>query len=560
MELDLRFKKKISNKYLKYFNLVSNNSISKFNTFFEKISYNKNLDWWLSSPASRYNLTSPLFHNFCIFEFIKYLHIKKKLPSVIIIDSESVFVELNKFIVKNSIQIKIKYKKNYFFNLKLFTKNILILFYQLFYRLFQLFIFRFFFSSNIVNIDKIILIDKYIFPGFINKERYYNGLLENLGKEMVNSIYFVPTLAMIKVKNLFKTYKTLKNSNRNYIFKEKYYSLKSIFYSIGHFFRKRNIKFDDAIFQNIDFTGIIKEELRNDTIAFFAAIEGFLTIEFIKSLKYNGTTIKKIIDWHENQTIDKAWNYGFNTYYPEVDSLGYKGMVPSQMLLSEMYCLEVERANNLLPKKIGVIGNGYISEAKKYNNSSVFTVCPAFRFNYLWNIDNVNKNINKTILFALPITIDQSIQILSELDELSTIYKNYNVLIKPHPTSDKNIYINFLKSINFYNFKIIDDNAKSILPNIDIFVGGMSSISLEAICMGIKTVIVENNLGINYFTIPKNVSKNFYKLLQPNMRLKNLIHEIEIEKNSKLTLKEISIIKRKYFEPINEESLNNFIN
>ena len=189
-------------------------------------------------------------------------------------------------------------------------------------------------------------------------------------------------------------------------------------------------------------------------------------------------------------------------------------MAPSQMVQSEMYTLEVERTTSFLPKKIGVIGHGFIEDAKRFNKKTPVVVCPAFRFNYLWHdrSDSERKNEKLKILFALPITIDQSIRILSKLTDLkNNINKlKYEILIKPHPTTRDNIYINYLANIKFKDFSITKLSTNLILPKIDIFVGGMSSISLEAICLGKKVIIFNNDIGINYFTIPKKIDKNLY--------------------------------------------------
>ena len=559
MQIDLRFKKKINKFYLKEFNYICNVSIDEFNQFFETISLNQKLDWWLSSAASRYNLSSPLFHNFCIFKFLEYLNNTNNLPNSIIIDSYAVDAELRKFILFNKINLEIILVKKKYFKIKSFIRNYIIFFHQLFYRLCQYFIVKFIINSKKIpnNFDKNILIDKYIFPGYEIKERYYNGLTENLDNNLTK-IYFVPTSAMIKIKDLYKTYNILKNSDNNYLIKENFYSLKSIFYSLFHFFRKNNLNFNSQLINGIEFSKIIKEELDDNSIAFFAAVEGFLTIEFIKKIKSSNIKLYKIIDWYENQTIDKAWNFGFNTHYPDVKSLGYKGMAPSQMLLSEIYTLNIERQNNLLPKEIGVIGKGFKEESQKYNFITPIIVCPAFRFNYLWKYKKNIINKKKIILFALPISIDQSIQILSNLNYFNNKDHNYDIYIKPHPTSKIDIYINYLKNINFINYSIVKIPTEQILPNITFVVGGMSSISLESICLGIKTILIENNSGINYFTIPKNINKKNYKISKYNQNLLNLI--IHYDKEINLSYVEITKIKKLYFEPINAKSIHNFLN
>ena len=370
---------------------------------------------------------------------------------------EALKKELIIYFKKNNIKTKITNNDYYFNYFKLNIKNIIIFLNQFVYRIAQLLIFNYLFKKKKSNYsNNIILIDKYIFPNYIEKERYYNGLINNIKQEYISLIYFVPTLSMIKIKDLYRTYKKLINSEVKYIFKEYYYSFGSIFFSLLHFFRKRNLKIKDAIYNEINFSYIIQEELNNDTIAFFAAVESFLTINFIKKLKKSNISIHKVIDWFENQTVDKAWNYGFNTYFPNVKSLGYKGMAPSQMLQSEMYTLEVERTNSFLPKKIGVIGHGFIEDVKRFNKKTPIVVCPAFRCNYLWHdrSDSERKNEKLKILFALPITIDQSIRILSKLTDLkNNINKlKYEILIKPHPTTRDNIYINYLANIKFKDF------------------------------------------------------------------------------------------------------------
>ena len=38
----------------------------------------------------------------------------------------------------------------------------------------------------------------------------------------------------------------------------------------------------------------------------------------------------------------RGWNYGFNKYFPEIETKGYRGLIPSDLLLSEMYPTEDE--------------------------------------------------------------------------------------------------------------------------------------------------------------------------------------------------------------------------
>ena len=138
-------------------------------------------------------------------------------------------------------------------------------------------------------------------------------------------------------------------------------------------------------------------------------------------------------------------------------------------------------------------------------------------------------------------------------------HTDYNFIIKPHPTTKDEIYINYLDSIKFSDFSITNLSTNLILPNIDFFIGGMSSISLEAICLGKKVIIINNDLGVNYFTIPKKIDKNLYLILKLQNNLFSLIKSFKtpIENVNKNKIFEI---KKDFFEPINDESMKNFFN
>ena len=97
------------------------------------------------------------------------------------------------------------------------------------------------------------------------------------------------------------------------------------------------------------------------------------------------------------------------------------------------------------------------------------------------------------------------------------------------------------------------------MSSLLFFIGGMSSISLEAICLGKKVIIVNNDLGVNYFTIPKKIDKNLYLILKLKNNLFSLIKSFKIPIEN-VNKNKIFEIKKDFFEPINDESMKNFFN
>ena len=74
----------------------------------------------------------------------------------------------------------------------------------------------------------ITLIDTFVFPGFISKDRYYNGLWENLSKDERSLTYFVPTLTSIPSCDIISAYKELRKSDKNYLSNSKINNLGSL--------------------------------------------------------------------------------------------------------------------------------------------------------------------------------------------------------------------------------------------------------------------------------------------------------------------------------------------
>ena len=60
----------------------------------------------------------------------------------------------------------------------------------------------------------------YITNGFITKDRYYNGLWENLNNKQRETTFFVPTFSGIPAREILSAYEELRMADRNYLIKE----------------------------------------------------------------------------------------------------------------------------------------------------------------------------------------------------------------------------------------------------------------------------------------------------------------------------------------------------
>ncbi|MDP7197535.1 MAG: hypothetical protein QF864_15285, partial [SAR202 cluster bacterium] len=323
---------------------------------------------------------------------------------------------------------------------------------------FHLLIFKIFFKHKIkLPKHPITLIDTYALPGYYSKDRYYNGLWTALNATEKKGIYFVPTIVMTKWNKMFSAYKELINADRQFIFKEKYLKFTDIIYVALYPIRIQFFKTKSTLVNNIDYSSLISGDLRKRG-SYGLAIEGLINYRFIKRLKKNKFKIYKFIDWWESQTLDKGLHKALNDFYPDVPVVGYLGYAPRDLEL-QLYPTKYELNHGVVPKKIAVIGKGFIDGLKIFNLDHEVDYAPAFRFQHLWNGEpHSTDKTYYTILIAFPITIDDSVHIIEQviacIDEVSM--KSLRFWVKPHPTMLANKLKREFGSIWPKSFEFID--------------------------------------------------------------------------------------------------------
>ena len=101
MELDFCFKGEIPPKYLSVFNKIAYEVQSPYTQLIESVSqkHRNNLDWWISCPAGRHTLSSPLFLLLLLFHFASRIDTKKESVSIIVVDSKAFKKTLERYLI-----------------------------------------------------------------------------------------------------------------------------------------------------------------------------------------------------------------------------------------------------------------------------------------------------------------------------------------------------------------------------------------------------------------------------------------------------------------------------
>jgi hypothetical protein len=567
MKLDLSYRCRLNPELSVLFNEISIRKRTAFTELVTEISepIKGNIDWWVEGPASRNTLLSPFFHYYCSFHLVDELFNKNFAISEIIVDSFKFEKILKQYFYTNGRSIPIKYKGK---RLKFFFKQLIIPFVKIPLELFRR-LYQYRCAKKTRHLQKVIpkkpltLIDVFVFPGYISKDRYYNGLWDNLNNKQKETTFFVPTLTMVPNKEIVSAYEELRTSDRNFLIKEDYLKIADLLFATGHYFRLFKIKISPKIVKGIDFSSLVKEELRSMR-GYSGAVTGLLNYRFSKRIKEQKTKLHIVIDWFENQIVDKGWNAGFNKFYPNIPTIGYRGFIPSLNYLCS-YPSIMEYKSGILPSKIVVIGKGFIDSTREFATILNVESSPAFRFQHVWNENTAKPDSSFfTILVPLSMMNNESLWILNLVKEYleTTVLSNLRLWIKPHPSTTVEKLKQGFGGSWPKEFKIIQGLSSDYIPKSNIMISGEgTSICLETIALGIPVIVVENLGGLNYKTIPEELPQDLWRSCRTSNDIKSAIEFYRNRSDGEIVRhREIGIkIRKDYFEPVTKESVFKFL-
>jgi hypothetical protein len=565
MKLDLRFHSNLDPRWVSLYNRIANEIGNSFSHLIDSVSkqHAESIDWWVSSPASRNTLVSPLFHYCCCIVLLKELIQKKERISEIITDSKAFKEILEDYMVRQNLRVKITLAQ---LSTRQLLKKILWPIYSLFsvpLRHLLLFIV----AKAIRSVrrrpvhEPLTLIDTFVLPGYIDEDRYYPKITDTLSEDEKRNVYFVPLLYGFRPWQYFSVIKRFRRSQRNFILKEDYLKLRDYLFSFGYVFRIGALRLNPHLFYGIDISPLVREEIRgfHELNSSFIAL---LNYSFARRLKQAGIQIRLVIDWFENQSIDRGWNAGFRRFFPKILIKGYQGYIVSSHYLC-IYPTEEEKQNRVIPNRISVIGKGLMQPIRRFCSDLEVSVAPAFRYQHLWEERNSPENTDAfIILIALPIILTEAAHVLQLLaNSENECEKTIRFWIKPHPATNPSKIIRAFGLEWPERFEFVNADFEECLGKANLLVSSMSSTCLETMARGIPVIVVGNRCGLTHNPIPETVTEDIWRFCFDH---KEVVDAIKIYRNRRAENKReyttIGLkIRTDFFEPVTRAGVRKFL-
>lgn len=564
MKLIFTAEAKIDPEHSALFNQIAVDIRKNFTDTIESVSrqHVKNLDWWFSSPASRNTFSSTLFHYCCCLVLLQELIRANEPIDEIVTDSRAFKKILENYLADCGFSRRITLSG---MSLKQCLKEIV----RPVYVMLGLplnYILLFFAARGIQPLRKsltqpLTLIDTFIMPGYIEKDRYYPGLLDVLSEEEKRYVWFVPHLYGFHPWQFLSVVSQLRKSKKNFVLKDDFLKFNDYWCLWNYLFRVLKLQVKSCIFSGVDISRLVREELTGFRSIGFSYVS-LLNYRFAKRLKDTGVKLRLVIDWFENQSMDKGWNAGFRHFFPEVETAGYQGFIPAKHFLS-LYPTEVERENAILPHKIFVMGNGLVHSIREFCPALDVKVAPAFRFQHVWHERKClpDKNIY-TILVTLPNILKDTIAILKLLALENKNSAGIRFWIKPHPGMPKARIKAAYGSVWPEHFEFVDGDLSFFIEKANLLISSASSTCMEALTRGIPVIIVGNTQGLTNNLIPETITDDIWKLCYSRQEVEEAIQFYKSRSTD--TVKDYEKagrrIREEYFEPVTEKSIREFMN
>lgn len=565
MHLFLSQKGHVSSKHVVIFNKIAEEIRLPFTLHIDSLSKGQqsNIDWWVSSPISRDNLSSPLFSSCCSLVLLQNL-LKEEEIKLISTDSFVLKKVIKNYLKKNGFNIPVVCEK------KLTQKITLVVLPALrWLRIFFKQFYQWIIVKKIVNISininqkPLTLIDTYIVGEFDEKkDRYYGDLWENLDKKEQDSLYFVPTIIFDHKKNTKEVSLKMCKSKKNFLFKEKFLKFSDYFFVFLYPWRFALIKIPQLEFMGFDIMPLIKSELRS-MIAFDQVCIGLLNYRFANRLKEKGVKLRLVVDWFENQILDKGWNCGFRKFFPETPTVGYAGyMAPLNWLAR--YPSESEYQALVIPEQICVVGRGLLERTKTFCQQLDVCVAPAFRFQGVWEKrKTIPDEKYYYVLVALPIMLEETkdiLQLVAKSLETNMIY-NLRIKLKLHPAVPperiKQAFGGNWPSL----FEFVEGDFNNCVESSHLLISNASSVCIEALAKGIAVIVTGSQTGLTQNPIPDTITEDIWRLCYTPEEMAKAI-EFYASRDAEKVKRHKAIgqkIRQDYFEPVTRNSVYNFL-
>lgn len=540
MKLYLTNKGTLNTENAKLLTKIEKDTRRQYNDFIGELIKQNNVDGieWLAHVTSRNTFSGILYDRMCKLSLLEHLITSRESISVVIVDSRGMGDAVKQICSRHSLNINIIYekslKRNFIYLLVTnFLKSIYLIANMWFWP-------KLISRSTPLGTKPLIIIDTFLYPDSFKADssllaRNYPGLLDNVNHITDKyDVVLTPTFYSIRTPIQFiKAYWRTSKSNESVFLKEYCLQFSDYLRAIinNYIIPFRITKY--PVWNGLDISKIVVEE-RNEEYSTTTLLNSLFIYYFFRRISKQNRKLGLVIDWNENQTIDRSLNLAVKKYHPGSYVVGYQGFIAPGYYLS-VNPTSYEMTGNTLPDEICVIGKSYKKEKLAQCGDLNITTAPAFRFQEIIELNQKNRDkIKKNrVVVALPLFINSCSEIIRLCQDVANTLNEMEFIIKYHPAHNQK-EIKGLVKITSNKIEFTEKRIRDLLETASILISEASSVCMEAAVLGIPVAIVGSHIGPTMNPLEDLVPNRAWEVVYNKEDLINFIMDNVTKINQKI--------------------------
>lgn len=534
--------------------------------------YGDKIEWWFGAISSRNIYESNLFQYSCYLEVLNRIwESDTDKPSLIFIESFGLAKAIEKWAKRKNLitniinleKVRLAQILSYLHFFNQWCECIFTSFLRAIAFWFSGLKMKNHYPPNYPN--PYIILDTYILNSSLQKDgafkdSFYPYLYEYLQQKGIKALIH-PVFYGFKY-NYFSIFKRIKRCSLRFIIQEKFLALSDYLCAFTYPIRVLKQKIKVYLFRNIDLSDIVNEDnIQNIALG----IQAVLIYRLFLRLGKTNLLPRAVIDWHENQVIDKALIAGARTAFPGIKIIGAQIFIHSPNFLS-IYPSQSEVEKNIVPDILLETSEYQCQIAKTFTDNILCRPAASLRYAHVFNDEDIQNSLKtadkKTILILLPFEMTGAIELLETFRQiLDNIEARVIILIKCHP----NYTVQFLiKTFGIKNwpsrFRIFQGSIEAALGEASLVISSNSSAIIEAAVKGIPVIFVARETVLNQnFLSDANIDM-VSECFCGNELIKTIDRYLNISPAEFNKYREIGKkLRSQYFSPVNENNLSQFL-
>ena len=306
-------------------------------------------------------------------------------------------------------------------------------------------------------------------------------------------------------------FRRMRKSPTSFIIQEDYLQLSDYVAALKAPLVLRSMKIGQEQFRGLNLDPVVQEEHRLQPAT--PVIQAILSYRLWHRLRQSDVKLSWVINWYENQVIDKALIAGVRDAYPGIRIIGAQIFIHISNYLS-LYPSQSEQESGFTPDLMLEAGVDQCKTALKYAPDIPCRAAAALRYAHLYTEQCSTQSMSTKedgILVLLPAAIDEVLEILDILlDVLHEASYKAEFLIKCHPDYNSSEIIDAFGRRQWpEEFRIWDGSLSAVFEKAALVIASNSSSMVEAMVLGIPVIFIKRHSNLDMNPLAEIPSANF---------------------------------------------------